>query len=155
MDAGLRKPLEELTPAETRKRAREYRLVAATVPAGRVKTALLELARMLEQRVAQKEGEDAYLAHSDRSAFSTGYADGCRSIALALRSKSKRAPSALFRTAYAAGYDRGRIDADAIAGEHRTGLREGLKFGQCRPTLRACDSLGARRYELRSDYPAS
>jgi hypothetical protein len=154
MDAGLRKPLEELTPAETRKRAREYRIAAATVPAGRIKDALLRLARMLEQRVAQKEAEDAYRAHSDCSAFPIGYADGCRSIALAL-AQTERAASAPFRTAYAAGYDRGQIDAGAIAGKHRTALRERQRLGQRGRSFRASDGLWSRGYELRSDNPAS
>ena len=122
-----RKSLEALTPAETRDRAREYRLLAATAPTGEVREALLRLARMLEYRAAEREAQDADRAHGERGAFATGYADG-RSV-LHQRPKSGQVPAAPFRTAYEAGYDRGRNDAGVIATQHRMGLRRGQVVG--------------------------
>jgi hypothetical protein len=57
MDAGSRKPLEELTPAEIEARAREYELMAATATTAEVRNALLQLARLLKQRAAERDAE--------------------------------------------------------------------------------------------------
>jgi len=57
MDAAMRKAPEEPAPQEAWERAREYRLLAATATAAQVRDGLLEVARMLEQRAAQKEAE--------------------------------------------------------------------------------------------------
>jgi hypothetical protein len=59
MDAGIRKPLEELTPAETRARAREYELLARTVVTARVRDTLLAFAWRLYQRAAEDETRGA------------------------------------------------------------------------------------------------
>ena len=117
MHDGLRKPLEALTAAETRARARDYRMMAATVATtARVKEAFLRLARMLERRAAEKDAQDANRAHSDRATFATGYADG-RSGVPGLRPKA----ALPFRTAYDAGYESGRLDAEVTATSPRTG----------------------------------
>src|SRR5579872_3600176 len=112
MHDGPRKPLEALTAAETRARARDYRMMAGTVATtARVKEAFLRLARMLEQRAAEKDALDADGARSDRRTFATGYADG-RSGVPGLRPKA--APP--FRAAYDAGYECGRLDAETTGG---------------------------------------
>ena len=49
--------VEELSPAELRERARGYRLLAATAVTGRMRDALLGMARRLEERAAEKEPE--------------------------------------------------------------------------------------------------
>ena len=53
----MRKAPEEPRPQEARERAREYRLIAATATTAQVRDGLLEVARMLEQRAAQRETE--------------------------------------------------------------------------------------------------
>ncbi len=110
MHTGPQKPLDALTSTETRARARDYRLLAATVSMARVRDALLGLARMLEQRAAEKETQEANRVHGDRGAFAIGYADG-RSIVPGLRPKAEGALRPPFRTAYDAGYEIGRGDA--------------------------------------------
>jgi len=63
------KTSEALTPAETRARAREYRLLAATATTAQVQDALLRMARMLERRAAEKDAQDANRVHGERGAF--------------------------------------------------------------------------------------
>jgi hypothetical protein len=57
MNRWSHKPVEELSSAELRERARGYRLLAATAVTGRMRDALLGMARRLEERAAQKEPE--------------------------------------------------------------------------------------------------
>jgi hypothetical protein len=57
MNCGSHKPVEELSVAELRERARGYRLLAATAVTGRMRDALLGMARRLEERAAEKEPE--------------------------------------------------------------------------------------------------
>lgn len=57
MTDGLRESLEELTPAEMRMRAQEYRLMAATATTAQVRDALLSVARKLEERAVEKDTE--------------------------------------------------------------------------------------------------
>jgi hypothetical protein len=53
----MRKPVEELNPVELRERARGYRLLAATAVTGRLRDALLGMARSLEERASKQERE--------------------------------------------------------------------------------------------------
>lgn len=57
MNRWSHKPVEELSPAELRERARGYRLLAATAVTGRMRDALVGMARRLEERAAEKERE--------------------------------------------------------------------------------------------------
>jgi hypothetical protein len=53
----LRRPLRELTPAETRARAREYHSMAQTARTADIRDALLLLAQQMERRAAEKDAE--------------------------------------------------------------------------------------------------
>jgi hypothetical protein len=57
MNSWSHAPVEELSSAELRERARAYRLLAATAITGRMRDALLAMARRLEERAAKKEPE--------------------------------------------------------------------------------------------------
>ena len=57
MNRWSHKPVEELSSAELRERARGYRLLAATAVTGRMRDALLGMARRLEAQAAEKEPE--------------------------------------------------------------------------------------------------
>lgn len=55
MNRRSHQPVEELSAAELRERARGYRLLAATAVTGRMRDALLAMAHRLEERAAARQ----------------------------------------------------------------------------------------------------
>ena len=82
----LRASLEELTPAEMRIRAQEYRLVAATATTAQVRDALLSVARKLDLRAVERDPEAPELERDNAAPPRTKL----RSVSIAIRDASSR-----------------------------------------------------------------